>query len=290
MKSAVRKSEIQASKAFVVNYLNDPFFDTNWHFHSEYQLFVVLAGRGTRFIGDNITHFQEGDVVFIGPNMPHLWRNDDVFFNKPSELRVQGIVIYFPENLFGDCLLKKEEMLGIKHLLEKAKRGVEFFGITGHRIVEMMKDLLYLPGVEGLIQLLAILSTLSESSEYHYISSLGYTNTSKEGDKDRMNEVYSFIMQNFRKNILLEEIAGIANMSPTSFSRYFKAKTNKSFSCFITELRIGYACKLLLEDNNTIAQICFESGYNTLSNFNKQFKELIHKTPFEYKKEYLKVI
>ncbi|MDQ4139701.1 MAG: AraC family transcriptional regulator, partial [Bacteroidota bacterium] len=105
-----------------------------------------------------------------------------------------------------------------------------------------------------------------------------------------MNEVYTYIMQNYRKNIPLEEVAEIANMSPTSFSRFFKVKTNKSFSSFITELRIGYACKLLLEDNNTIAQICYESGYNTLSNFNKQFKEMTHKTPYEYKKEYLKAI
>jgi len=290
MKSAVRKSEILESKAFVINYLNDPFFDTNWHFHSEYQLFVVLEGKGTRFIGDNISHFQEGDVVFIAPNMPHLWRNDDVFFNKNSQLRVQGIVIYFPKYLFGDCLLNKEEMLGIKQLFERSKRGVEFYGQTGNRIANMMKDLLFLSGVEGIIQLLSILNVLSESAEYHYISSLGYTNTSKEGDKDRMNEVYTYIMQNYRKNIPLEEVAEIANMSPTSFSRFFKVKTNKSFSSFITELRIGYACKLLLEDNNTITQICYESGYNTLSNFNKQFKEITHKTPYEYKKEYLKAI
>lgn len=290
MKSAVRKSEIQESKAYVINYLNDPFFDTHWHFHSEYQLFVVLEGKGTRFIGDNIAYFQEGDVVFIGPNMPHLWRNDDVFFDKNSQLRVQGIVIYFPHNLFGDYLLNKEEMLGIKQLFERSKRGVEFYGQTGKKTASMMKELLYLPGVEGIIQLLTILHVLSDSMEYHYISSLGYTNTSKEGDKDRMNEVYTYLMQNFRKNISLEEVAEIANMSPTSFSRFFKVRTNKSFTSFITELRIGYACKLLLEDNNTIAQICYESGYNTLSNFNKQFKEITQKTPYEYKKEYLKAI
>ncbi|RDC61956.1 AraC family transcriptional regulator [Adhaeribacter pallidiroseus] len=290
MKSAIRKSEIRESKAFVINYLDDPFFDTNWHFHSEYQLFVVLEGRGTRFIGDNIAHFQEGEVVFIAPNMPHLWRNDDAFFNKNSQLRAQGIVIYFPNNLFGDCLLNKDEMLGIKQLLERSNRGIEFQGQTGKKIANMMKDLLYLPGLEGIIQLLSILNVLSESTEYQYISSLGYTNNVKEGEKDRMNEVYTFIMQNYRKNILLEEVAEIASMSPTSFSRFFKVRTNKSFTSFLTELRIGYACKLLLEDDNTIAQICYESGCNTLSNFNKQFKEVTHKTPYAYKKEYLKAI
>jgi AraC-like DNA-binding protein len=290
MRSAVRKSEIPESKAFVIKYLNDAFFDPNWHFHSEYQLFLVLQGTGTRFIGDNIAHFQEGDVVFTGPNMPHLWRNDEVYFNKNNQLKVQGIVIYFQENFLGECLLKKEEMLGIKQIFQKAERGLEFSGTTKTRTSQMMQDLLHLKGIESIIQLLSILHVLSESSEYTYISSIGYTNTSREIDKDRMNEVYTYIMQNFRKNISLEEVAELASMSPTSFSRYFKARTNKSFSSFVSELRIGAACKLLMEDKDTIAQICYECGFNTLSNFNKQFKELMHKTPFEYRKEYAKLI
>jgi AraC-like DNA-binding protein len=104
-----------------------------------------------------------------------------------------------------------------------------------------------------------------------------------------MSDVYNYIMLNFKKNIMLEEVAEIASMSPTSFSRYFKARTNKPFSSFVSELRIGYACKQLMEDKNTIAQVCFDCGFNTLSNFNKQFKEQMHKTPFEYRKEYLKI-
>jgi AraC-like DNA-binding protein len=153
----------------------------------------------------------------------------------------------------------------------------------------MLKELLELKGVESIVKLLNILNALAESTEYQYISSVGYTNTSKEVDKDRMSDVYNYIMLNFKKNIMLEEVAEIASMSATSFSRYFKARTNKSFSSFVSELRIGYACKQLMEDKNTIAQICYECGYNTLSNFNKQFKEHMYKTPFEYRKEYLKI-
>jgi AraC-like DNA-binding protein len=289
MKPAVHKVEIPASKAFVVNYLDDPFFDTNWHFHSEYQLFVVLEGTGTRFIGDNISHFQEGDMVLTGPNIPHLWRNDDVYFQKENHLRVHGVVVYFPEDFLGEHILKTEEMHGIRQLFEKGARGLTFFGQTNQEVTRMLQELLELKGVECLVLLLQILHVLAESTQYQYISSVGYTNTSKEVDKDRMSDVYNYIMLNFKKNIMLEEVAGIANMSPTSFSRYFKARTNKSFSSFVSELRIGYACKQLMEEKNTIAQICYECGYNTLSNFNKQFKEQMHKTPFEYRKEYLKI-
>jgi AraC-like DNA-binding protein len=166
---------------------------------------------------------------------------------------------------------------------------VEFLHQTNRQVTGMLLDLLDLKGVDRIVQLLNILHVLAESTEYQYISSVGYTNTSKEVDKDRMSDVYNYLVLNFKKNIMLEEVAEIASMSPTSFSRYFKARTNKSFSSFVSELRIGYACKQLMADKHTIAQICYECGYNTLSNFNKQFKELMHKTPFEYRKEYLKI-
>jgi AraC-like DNA-binding protein len=290
MKPAVHKSEIPETKAFVIKYLNDPFFDTNWHFHTEYQLFVVLEGKGTRFIGDNIDHFQEGDMVLTGPNMPHLWRNDDIYFDKAHLLRVRGIVIYFPENFLGEHFLRKEEMLEIKQLFERARRGIRILGATSHQVTQMMQELTELKGLESIVQLLSILHVLSVSGEYTYIASVGYTNNSKEADKDRMSGVYNYIMLNYRKNIMLEEVAEIASMSPTAFSRYFKSRTNKSFSSFISELRIGHACKLLMEDKNNIAQIGLECGFNTISNFNKQFKDLMHKTPFEYRKEYMKMV
>ncbi|WP_026461540.1 AraC family transcriptional regulator [Adhaeribacter aquaticus] len=289
MRSALHKSEIPASKAYIINYLDDPFFDTNWHAHSEYQLFVVLQGTGTRFIGDNISHFQEGDLVFTGPHVPHLWRNDDFYFNRENKLRVKGIVIYFPEHLLSDSLLHKEEMLEIHQLFEKAKRGLSFKGQTVPAVTQMMWDLIELKGVEGIIQLLAILHQLAEAKDFNFISSVGYINSGNEKDNDRMREVYNFIMKNFKRDIMLEEVADLANMSPTAFSRYFKSRTNKPFSAFLSELRISFACKLLMEDKDSIAQICYECGFNTLSNFNKQFKDFTGTSPLKYKQEYLKV-
>jgi AraC-like DNA-binding protein len=250
----------------------------------------VLEGAGTRFIGDNISHFQEGDLVFTGPDLPHLWRNDEVYFDKTNQLRVQGIVIYFPESFLGEGSLRKEEMLGIRHLFERAARGIQISGATATEVIQMMKDMLYLKGIESIIQLLSILHLLAETQDFKFISSVGYSNTSKETDKDKMSEVYNYIVQNFKGNIMLEEVAALANMSPTTFSRYFKARTNKPFSAFIAELRIGLACKLLVEEEDSISQICYRCGFNTLSNFNRQFKELMQKTPFEYRKEYLNLV
>ncbi|TXK36867.1 AraC family transcriptional regulator [Pontibacter qinzhouensis] len=264
-----------------------PYFDPNWHFHPEYQLFFVLEGRGTRFIGDNIKTFKENDMVLMGPDLPHLWRSNNEYFEKTGELQTRGIVIYFKEDFLGNTIQQKEEMKDILHLLQNSKRGLEITGPTNARVSNMMLALTRLKGVDSLIQLLRILQTLALSHDCHPIATAGYVNLNKESEKDRMNRVYEHVINNFDKKISLEEVAAIANMSLSSFSRYFKSRVNKSFSDFLSEIRIGHACKLLNDEDLNISQVCYESGFNTLSNFNKQFRDITGKTPLQYKKECL---
>lgn len=290
MKPALQKSAIPENRAFVVKSLTDLHFDPNWHFHPEYQLFVVLAGTGTRFIGDHVAHFSAGDLVFIGPDLPHLWRSDDAYFERNGGLVTQGIVVYFQENLLGDTLLHTEEMSAIRQLFGRARRGLEITGKTRQDIIRRMQELLHQKGVPSVIQLLHMLDILARSPDCQAIASLGYTNTATETDQARMNHVYAYVTQHFRRTIRLEEVAALASLTPTSFSRYFKARANKSFSGFVRELRIGYACKLLQEDALNIAQICYECGFKTLSNFNKQFKESTGVSPLQYKGAYRKVM
>lgn len=288
MKAMVHKSAIPETKLFVVKELSAPAFDPNWHFHSEHQLFVVLEGTGTRFVGDSIKPFKEGDMVFTGPNLPHLWRSEDAYFNKANHLRTHGIVIYFQENFLGESLMKKEEMEKIRILLQKSVYGLEIKGETNRLVTQMMKELVHLQGIPSLIQLLKILDILTNSTECYTIAHSGYINQYKEDETVRMTKVYEYVMQNFRQKISLDEVAALANMTPSSFSRYFKARANKSFSNFVSEIRVGNACKLIHEQEMNIAQISYECGFNTLSNFNKQFKEITGKNPLKYKEEYFK--
>jgi AraC-like DNA-binding protein len=288
MKAMVHKSAIPDTKLFVVKELSAPAFDPTWHFHSEHQLFVVLEGTGTRFVGDSIKPFKEGDMVFTGPNLPHLWRSEDAYFNKANHLHTHGIVIYFQENFLGESLMKKEEMEKIRILLQKSVYGLEIKGETNRVVTQMMKELVHLQGIPSLIQLLKILDTLTNSTDCHTIAHSGYINQYKEEETVRMTKVYEYVMQNFRQKISLDEVAALANMTPSSFSRYFKARANKSFSNFVSEIRVGNACKLIHEQEMNIAQISYECGFNTLSNFNKQFKEITGKNPLKYKEEYFK--
>lgn len=285
----VQKSPISENHAFEAKYLSAPHFDPNWHFHSEYQLFLVVNGTGTRFIGDHVSPFKKGDLVFTGPNLPHLWRSDQEYFSGEKELITEGIVIYFPENFLGDDFLHKNEMYKIKHLFQKAQRGLEFHGGTAEKAIGIIQNLLEAEDFDRVLTLLNLLNLFAKSSEYKVLASDGYSNSLKESETDRMNRVHAYVMKNFRDKISLDEVAAIANMSPSSFSRYFKIHANKTFSDFLTEIRIGYSCKLLISQKIDVAQVCYDSGFNTLSNFNRQFKAFTNYNPLEYRKKYTEI-
>ena len=160
MKKPVQKSRIPEDKSFLIRELKAPFFDVNWHFHSEYQLFVVLKGKGTRFIGNHMSSFKEGDMVLTGPNLPHLWRNDQEYFQIDSKLETHGIVIYFPDHFLQNAVFELNEFSSIANMLYKSSRGLEVQGKTNREITQMMKELLKMEGVQSLIQLLTILEKI----------------------------------------------------------------------------------------------------------------------------------
>ena len=289
MKAVLQKSTIPASKIFVVQHLKDKHFDPYLHSHAECQLFVPLSGTGTRFIGDNISAFKPGVLTLTGANLPHLWRSDEAYFKKNSKLSTSGIVIYFNENFLGEHLMDKEEMILLKKLLGNSKRGIDFFGETSKRVIKMMEELTILQGIKSVIHLLEILNLLAFTKAFQYISSVMPRDVFHQRENDRLNQVYTFVLKNFSRKISLSELADLVYMTPTSFSRYFTMHNNKSFSRFVTEIRVKNACKLLTETEDSVSQISFNSGFDTLSNFNKQFKEFTGKRPMEYKKEYMSI-
>ena len=287
MKSPLQKSRIPDGKAFIIKELIAPFFDVNWHFHSEYQLFVVLNGRGTRFIGDHMQNFKEGDMVLTGPNLPHLWKNDKAYHHLVNELDTHGIVIYFPDNFLNNSVFQLEEFESLSSMLKKSVRGIEISGKTNLLVKEMMKVLLQEKGLTSLISLLKILQTIADSSDCKLIADAAYINTNKESERDRMGQVYEYVMQNYQGKVSLEEAAQLSNLSVSAFSRFFKSRVNKSFSDFLTDVRISHACKLLHESDLNISEISYECGFFTLSNFNKLFKERMKMTPIQYRKEFM---
>ncbi|AXE19043.1 AraC family transcriptional regulator [Runella rosea] len=288
MRIPVRKELQLPSASFTTIELQEAHFDPNWHFHPHYQLFTVLEGTGTRFIGDDIRHFEAGDTVFLGPNIPHLWRSDRAYFEGNLELKTHGIVAYFTEDFLGEGFFDKPEMHVLKQLLEKGQRGLDITGSARQMVRENLKKIASNQGFETILELLTTLHHLANSSEVVYITSVGYVNTHKVSETERMQRVYEYVMKHFKEEIRLNEVAALANMTEAAFCRYFKSRTNKTFSDFVSEIRIGHACKLLVQEKYSVTQICYESGFNTVSNFNRQFKNQTGKSPLQYQKVYMR--
>ncbi|GAB3893717.1 AraC family transcriptional regulator [Spirosoma agri] len=287
MKQPLRKDLEPVATSFIVKELTELHFDPNWHFHPHYQLFLVEEGTGTRFIGDSIKPFGPGDLVFLGPNLPHLWRSDQAYFNKQSGLVTRGIVVYFAEDFLGTDFFGKHEMTLLRQLLNHARQGLEWTGPTRAQVEAALRTMSKQSGgFDRVISLLTLLNSLSHATDFRYLTSPGYTNTVKPTETDRMQLVHDYVLGHFPDDLSLDTIADLAGMTPPAFCRYFKARANKTFSEFVSEVRIGHACKLLIGGKLSVTQISFESGFRTLSNFNRQFKDITGQTPSAYVRTY----
>ncbi|MPR33278.1 AraC family transcriptional regulator [Salmonirosea aquatica] len=286
MKPALLKNIESPTASLTIQQLEEPHFDPNWHFHPHYQLFTVLEGTGSRLIGDSIRPFEAGDTVFLGPDIPHLWRSEATYFEKESTQKTRGIVLYFQEDFLGKEFLAKSELHPVEQLLRESKRGIAYSGKARTAIVSTLGKLLVSDGFERIIGLLKLLNTLAHSTEGQPITSHNYTNTYKVSETERMQKVHNYVWQHFKDDIRLGEAASLAGMSEAAFCRYFRARANKTFTDYVSEIRIGHATKLLLDTSWTISQIAYESGFDTLSNFNRNFKKLTRQTPREYRSTY----
>jgi AraC-like DNA-binding protein len=211
-----------------------------------------------------------------------------VYFSAGENKGVEVFVVHFCENFWGEQFLQLPENKLLKVLLEKSKRGLQVTGAAKEKVAAQMAAMLGTDGAERIIMLLKALNAIATSASSNYMASIGFKYDHNDSENDRLNNIYEYSMQNFRKKIYLDEIAEIAGVSSNSFCRYFKSKTRKTFSQFIIEIKVGHACKLLIEDKLNIKQLCYDSGFNNFSTFHKHFKLVTGKSPLMYQKEFIK--
>ena len=268
-----------------IKQVNTPYLDKPYHFHPNCELVYIEEGSGKRIVGDNVDNFSEGDLVLMGPDLPHIWMNDGTFYKGNNMVCSKALVIYFSPKLL-DSLLIPEDLQSFRALVNNAKRGIVAKGMTKVSIRNKIELIRKEHGLSQLTIFLSILDEIIQSRELRYLSSEKFVNLYNEKDAGRINEVYRYLMQNFNHDISLDEIASIANMAPTAFCRFFKEHTGKTFTRFLNEIRIQHACDLLIRFDKTITEICYECGYNNMTNFNKFFKGIINKTPSLFKKQF----
>ncbi|MEP7258506.1 MAG: AraC family transcriptional regulator [Flavitalea sp.] len=286
MKPHLLKIPLHSDHSFNIRYDIVPHFYNQWHYHPEIELVYIIRGSGKQFIGDNIHQFKNKDMVLLGSNLPHLWRSDEKTLHKNSSLKVEALVVHFKTDCFGQGFFNLPENRDIGGILEQARYGVRIEGETREKIAALMQKLLVAAKSDRIILLLQVLQIIANSKHTFPACSKNLEFQYNPAETDRLNTIYQYILDNFSRDITLAQIACVANITPHSFCRYFKSRIKKSFSRFLLEVRIAHACNLLAETHKTVADICYESGFNNFSNFNRHFKALTGKTPLAHRKNY----
>ncbi len=260
---------------------NEPFFYDRLHYHPEHQITLILKGEGTLFVGDGAHRFSEGDLILLGSNLPHLFKNDPRYYQK-STPGVYAITLFIDIQSFGDDFFELHELKPTKLLLEQVKLGIRFRPNGCKDIYNSLKSLAKDEGFDLLINFIDLMNKLSREPRREILSSIKYYEALDMVDNKKLNDIYHYIINNYKEITNLNEVAAHFNMSVSSFSRYFKLHTRKTFIQFLNEFRVNVACKLIREENYSISQICFQVGFNNLSNFNRQFKNITKLTPSAY--------
>jgi AraC-like DNA-binding protein len=251
--------------------------------HVNFEIALLENCIGKRFIGDHIEDFYETELVLLGSFLPHCWQYHSTVNDQTPP---KATIVHFFPDFLGNELLNKPEAKHVNHLFTHAAKGILFSGEIVKTAKIILDQMLLKTGLRRAALMLELLDTLAQSDSYKTLSSPSFNMIETSGEANRINRVFDYIFKNFKEDISLQEIAAIIPMSTAAFCRYFKSKTNRTLVEFIKEIRIGHAAKLLMEGNHNITEACYDSGYNNISNFNKQFKDLKGVSPRNFMKQY----
>ena len=260
-----------------------PYFYDLFHYHQELQITLIQKGYGTCIIGDYISSFKPGDLFVIGQNLPHVFSSDKSFYEQKEKECLSTTIFLSPQLLKSD-FFELEELSDLKGFIENTKRGIRFSTKNKTKLVELFHSIESGKASRAILNVLELCTLLNEDKKAAYLSHIDYKSISKESDGQILNAVFQFTLSNFKDDITLHSVAKMTNRSPAAFCRFFKKRTRKTYISFLNEVRIQEACSLLLKPDLNISEICFQTGFNNISNFNRQFKKITGFTPKGYRK------
>lgn len=273
-----------ADASFMVRQYFQTHFTAPFHFHYEYELILIARSHGKLYGGNRVVNFTDGDVYFFGPGFAHCFYNDRTFIE--SKQTAHAIVIQFKEEFLGSGFFDSPELRSVRKLLALSKCGVKI-NRPAPELTSFFYSLAESSGMQSLILLLQMLDLFSRQKKNNVsLITAGPQDVFNGYDPGKMEEVFKYVLENFKTEVISKTAARIACMNEAAFCRYFKRRTRKTFSQFVNEVRITHAIKLLVNNESSIMDICFECGFNNISYFNRQFKAIIGKTPFEYRREF----
>ncbi|HEX8023584.1 AraC family transcriptional regulator [Mucilaginibacter sp.] len=262
-------------------------FESPYHFHPEYELTAILKGEGNRFVGNNMSAYQQGDLVLIGGNVPHCWKTS--LHNE--EINAKSVVIQFNLDFLGPNFFENQSAWKVVQLLKKSFHGIHFTGKGTTAIINLMMAVVKAEDpFKKLILVLEILDRLTDHSSYQYLNAEPVIYSPQGIEHQRLKLVQSFIIDNFRSKITLEEVSEIGSMTKNAFCKFYKKVTGKTLTETITYYRLQYAMQQLISTDKNATQISFDSGFSDVASFHKIFKLSTGKSPLGYRKHHLEII
>jgi AraC-like DNA-binding protein len=276
-----------------VNPINPRYYDYDhftypWHFHSQYEIIYVKESTGLCFVGDCIEKYSAGDLILFGTNLPHYMLSDDIYKTGNHELRVKGSIIQFEKDFMNYSIEYYPQFLQIKTFLKESKRGIFFRRLNDMQIIDLMDDFPKFKGFDQITNLLSLLQKMAMYRDKQLLASPMYQEVFPTLGNKRIEKIISYINGNYTRDIGLTEIASMAAMNPSAFCRYFKENTGKTYIQYVTDMRIGYACQLLTLKKMDVSQVSIECGFDSISHFNRTFKQATQYTPTQYQQNILK--
>ncbi len=260
-----------------------PHFYDQLHQHQEIQIMFIETGEGTVIAGDYVGRFQPNDVFIIGSGQPHVFRSDQSYYDSPSPGASRCISLYFDERYFGKPLWDSNELKLFREFTANSQKSYQLVRDAVLNASVLLRKLGTSTGLEKLVIFFSLLKLLIESSDKKTLSiQPGKLQVSEEG---RMNSIIEFTFRESHRKIYLTEVAQLANLSSEAFCRYFKLHTRKTYINFLNEVRVSSACQLLIHKDLSIQEICYQTGFSNISNFNRIFKKITGKTPVAFRQQ-----
>ncbi|MFN8251634.1 MAG: AraC family transcriptional regulator [Ferruginibacter sp.] len=277
MKTLIQKIHVEEQYSFACRQYRTPNFETSWHKHEECELIIITEGHGTAMIGDHVGDYQTGDVYFIAGNIPHSFRK------RHHKMIGDAIAVHFKTDVFGEAFFRLPEMKHINSFLNR-NDAIQLQYNLRKEVSALLLEMENAKSFQRISLLLQALQKMSSSGSYIKVTQ--DFSSSDNNINPAIEKIIDYSFKHYLESITLQDVAGIADMSIPTFCRFFKKNIKKTYFNFLQDLRIGHACKLLVNTDKPVMECCYESGYNSWAHFSKQFKQVKKITPSQYRKEF----